>query len=152
MKNILRMKTVIPVFSGIVAIVWLFLGNIKYGYWDSVRGPLFGLVPLIMAAALLLVSILGIIKSIKEKDEPLRLENWAIMFAAFAAFALVFLVGMIPSLLLFIFGWMRFYEKDSWKNTIIALFISFGIAYGVFVLWLGVPFPNGIIMNAIFIR
>ena len=149
MNFILKKKTLIPAFSGIVAIVWLFIGNVQYGYWDPVRGPLPGLVPSIMAAAMLLVSILGIIKSLKEKDEPDRLENWTIMLAAFATFALVFLVGMIPSLLLFVLVWMRFYEKDSWKNTIIALLISFSISYGVFVLWLRVPFPIGIILNMI---
>ena len=149
MQIILRKKTLIPAFSGIVAIVWLFLGNVQYGYWDPVRGPLPGLVPSIMAAALLLVSILGIIKSLKEKDEPDRLENWTIMIAAFAAFALVFLVGMIPSLLLFVLVWMRFYEKESWKNTIIVLCLSFGIVYGVFIAWLGVPFPRGAIYNFI---
>ena len=149
MKLSLKKNTLIPVFTGLVAIVWLLHGGLRYGYWDPIRGPLPGLVPSIMAAALLFVSIIGIIHSLKEKVEPDRLENWTILIAAFGTFALVFLVGMIAALLVFVFVWMRLYEKESWKNTIIILIISFGISYGVFAFWLQVPFPRGLIMNTI---
>ena len=145
----IKVKTIIPLFSLVTGIVWVVYGLTEYGFWHPVKGPVVGFVPTIMAVALIVVSILGLIKSRKEKDEPDRLENWTILLASCIAFSLVFLVGMLASLLIFVLVWLRFYEKESWKNTIISLIIAFAIVYGVFMLWLKVSFPNGLILDMI---
>jgi hypothetical protein len=142
-------KMGIPLCSAVVGIVWVFVGLTHHGFWDEIKGPLPGFVPSLMAGVMVVVSIVGIFQSLKREDAPGRRESWTILLAAFITFGLVFLVGMIPALLVFVFLWLRFYEKVSWKNTIIILVISFGIAYGVFVEWLSIPFPNGVIIDAI---
>jgi hypothetical protein len=125
-------------------------GLAHHGFWDTIKGPLPGFVPTLMAGAMLCVSIFGIFQSLKENKEATPLESWTILLAALITAGLVFIVGMIPALLLFVLMWLRFHEKLSWKATCVILVISFCIAYGVFVEWLTVPFPEGIIMEAIF--
>ncbi|MDR1931592.1 MAG: tripartite tricarboxylate transporter TctB family protein [Spirochaetales bacterium] len=149
MRAYLKPGTIIPFCSGALSVFWIVYGLTRHGFWDSSKGPLPGFVPVLMAALLFVVSVLGFIGSLKVKTTPDRLENWTILLAAGITFALVFLIGMIAALLVFVFVWLKFYEKTGWKNTGLILLISFGIAWGVFVLWLGVPFPRGIIIDAI---
>jgi hypothetical protein len=149
MKTYLKPKTLIPLCSGLLAVFWIGYGLTRHGFWDSLKGPLPGFVPVLMAGVLLVVSVLGIPGSVKAKNEPDRLENWTILLASGGTFGFVFLIGMIPALMVFVFVWLKFYEKIGWKNTLTILFISFGITYGVFIMWLGVPFPHGIIVDTV---
>jgi len=146
----IKIKTIIPIMSLVVGVIWIYYGVFQYGLWHPIRGPRMGLVPAVIASLLVIMSVLGIFKSLKAKDEPNRLENWTIVLAAWIAFSLVFLLGMIVALLVFVLVWVKFYEKMAWKNTIIALGISFALMYGVFYRWLLVPLPNGLILNMIF--
>ena len=45
--------------------------------------------------------------------------------------------------------WLKLVEKTPWKTTIIILLFLMALVIGVFVLWLGVPFPEGLIMDLI---
>jgi hypothetical protein len=150
MKITNKLGLIIPLCSGAIAAFWLIYGLSNYGFWDTEEGPVVAFVPSLIAAVLLLVSVAGFIRAFKEKSDAYRLESWSIVLAAFGTFGLIFLAGMIPALLIFVFVWVRFYEKESWKNTIIILILSFAIAYGVFVMWLAVPFPIGVAGNVIF--
>ncbi|MDR2589127.1 MAG: tripartite tricarboxylate transporter TctB family protein [Spirochaetales bacterium] len=145
----MRIKTLIPLASTAVGIFWVSYGLIRHGFWDELKGPQPGFVPVLMASLLTLASVLGLIQSFREKDNPDTKESWTIVLAAALIFTCVFLVGMIPSLLIFVFVWLKLYEKTSWKDTITVLVISFAIAFGVFVVWLGVPFPNGVLVDTL---
>ena len=144
-----KMKMFIPLVSLGLGIFWIYYGLSNYGFWHPVKGPVMGFVPTLIASVLVLLSILGLIKSFKEKDEADRPENWLIVLVACIVFSMVFIFGMLFSLMAFVFVWLKLYEKVNWKNTVIVLLISFAIIYGVFIRWLRVPFPNGIIINAI---
>jgi len=148
-ENGMKMKSIVPLFIMIVAVFWIIYGLINHGFWDPVKGPITGFLPILASIPLVPVSFVGFIRSFKEEDSKEPLESWTIMLAAAIAFALVFIVGMIISLMLFVFVWVKFYEKLSWKITIINLVIAFGMIYGIFGVWLQVPFPNCIILDAI---
>ena len=147
----LKAKTLIPLLSVVLGGFWVYYGLTQpgHGFWHPIRGPLAGFVPTLVAAVLTVIGVIGVIQSFKEKDEATPMERWTIVLAAIVNFSLVFLFGMIPTLMLFVFVWLRFYEKVSWKNTITVLVIAFGIVYGAFVLWLRVNFPQGLILEAI---
>jgi hypothetical protein len=145
----MKVKTVIPLALTLLGGIWVYYGLAHHGFWDPVKGPLPGFVPSLLAVLLCGVGVLGIVRSLREEGVRFAPENWAILLAALAAFALVFLIGMLPALLAFVFVWLKIYEKESWKNTLVVCAISFAIAYGVFVLWLAVPFPNGILIDAV---
>jgi len=145
----MKTKMIIPLVSLALGVVWIIYGLSHHGFWHPVKGPVVGFVPILVAAMLVVISIAGLIQSFKEKDEPGRMENWTIVLAAAAVFSLTFLFGLIVSLMAFVFVWLKIYEKASWKHTITVLIIAFGIVFGAFVVWLRVPFPRGIIVEAI---
>jgi hypothetical protein len=147
--RIIKSKTLIPVCSGILAVFWFFYGIIRHGFWDELKGPMPGFVPALIAALLLLMSIFGVIHSFREAEAKKTPESWTILLAAFITFGLVSLAGMIPALMAFVFVWLKFYEKAGWKNTFIVLLVSFFIAYGVFAMWLEVPFPQGLLFDTL---
>ena len=61
------------------------------------------------------------------------------------------LSGM-PTLAIFTVLWLKVLEKAPWKTTIIILVIVMAIVIGVFSLWLGVRFPQGMLYEMIFKR
>ena len=145
----MKTKTIIPLCSLVLAVFWIIYGLTHHGFWHPVKGPITGFVPILVSIPLVPASIAAMINSFKEKDSPEPLETWSIALAAGITFCLVFLIGMIIALMIFVFIWVRIYEKSTWRQTIISLIVTFGIIYGVFGYWLQVPFPNGIVLDAI---
>jgi len=145
----MKAKTIVPLVSLVVAVVWIIYGLVSYGFWQHLKGPVTGFFPVLVTIPLVPVSIVAVVRSFKEEDSPESLESWTIMLAAAIAFALVYVVGMVIALMAFVFVWVKIYEKATWKQTIVTLIIAFGIVYGVFGIWLQVPFPNGVILDAI---
>ena len=147
----IKTKTLIPLLSALLGGFWVYYGltHPDHGFWHPVKGPLAGFVPTLVAGTLVVIGIAGVIRSLKEKDEPSHRESWTIVLAASILFSLVFIFGMIVTLMAFVLVWLRLYEKMSWKHTIIVLIIAFAIVFGAFVTWLGVPFPKGLIFDAI---
>jgi putative tricarboxylic transport membrane protein len=60
---------------------------------------------------------------------------------------LALLIGFFPALTLYVFGWIKWYEKYSWRLTILITVITIGAMYGIFAMWLRVPFPEGAVVE-----
>ena len=142
-------KTIVPLVSLALGVVWVVYGLVNHGFWHPTRGPVAGFVPILVAATLVVISVVALFQSRKEADVADRLENWTIVLAAAGVFTMTFLFGMLPSLMAFVFIWLKIYEKASWRHTITIMVIAFSVVYGAFVVWLRVPFPRGIIIEAI---
>lgn len=145
----IRLKLVLPVVIAIISIVFMYLGIMEYGFWDSVRGPLSGFFPTLVATLLLLMSLLVLFQDLKSEPVDLPVKNWLVPLAVVAILLSTYFIGLIVSCIVYLIVWTRFIEKYSWKTTIKTTLVVGGIIIGVFVLWLGVPFPRGIIFNAI---
>ena len=76
------------------------------------------------------------------------LKHWRILLAA-AIIGCTYLIGMLPALGLFVVLWLKLVEHAPWKTTLIILAIVAALVIGVFVMWLGVRFPTGLIYDAI---
>ena len=61
-----------------------------------------------------------------------------------------YVFGMIGAILIYLFVWMKFVEKESWKNSIILTVCVGGVAWLIFSVWLGVNFPEGLIIKTFF--
>jgi hypothetical protein len=142
-------QMIIPVVTALIAVVFIYLGITKYGFMHPVRGPLPGFFPTIIGFVLLAVSVLAFIGSLKEERVQFALENFYPALGVVAILLATFVIGMLPSLAIFVILWLRFYEKYSWKTTLIGFAVVMAIVIGAFVLWLGVPFPKGIIYEMI---
>ena len=75
------------------------------------------------------------------------------LFASAIGFLLfivgVMIIGTVPAVIIFEILWCRFYEKLSWKSTIIALIFCLILVLPVFTWWLQIDFPVGLIGNLI---
>lgn len=151
-KKITTMQ-VIPLVGIVIAIVFIVLGLTKYGFWDEFKGPKPGFFPVIVSFALLLGSILALVFSFKEEQKFVwALDQWLLPLCVVGIFLATTIIGLMPSVALFVLLWLRLVEKSPWKTTIKTFLVIEVIVIGVFVLWLGVPFPKGLIYTLIFGR
>ena len=140
---------VIPVVTAVIAALFIYLGITKYGFWHEVRGPLPGFFPTIIGFALLGLSVLAFLGGRKEEGTTYPIENWYPALGVIGIMLATLVIGMLPSLALFVILWLKVYEKYNWKTTLVGLAIIMAIVIGAFVMWLGVPFPKGLIYNLI---
>nr|WP_319473304.1 tripartite tricarboxylate transporter TctB family protein [uncultured Sphaerochaeta sp.] len=140
-------QMVIPVITAVIAALFIYLGINKYGFWHELRGPLPGFFPTLIGFALLALSFIAFLGSFKEEKTSYPIESWFPALGVIAIMLATLVIGMIPSLALFVILWLKWYEKYSWKTTLIGLAVIMAIVIGAFVMWLGVPFPKGIIYN-----
>lgn len=142
-------KFLIPILTAIVSIEFIYLGMTRFGFWQNGRGPLGGFYPTLIATVLLFVSIVAFIQAFHEEAPVFPRKNWIVAFAVIMIIAVSYLIGMIGSILLYILIWVRYIERYSWQTAIKSMIIIGGIIFGIFVLWLGVQLPKGVIFQAI---
>lgn len=142
-------KSVVALACIAIAVVWMYLGITKYGLWDSKEGPLSGFFPTIIGGVLLISSVLYFIRSFSM--EGAKYEKGAIQLAIgmLVIFGVSYLIGFLPTLLLFYIFWLRMMEKMSVRTIIIATVVMTAIVYGTFSMWLKVPFPEGLLLEMI---
>ena len=141
-------KVIVPVVTCAIGILFASIAFGQYGFWDSVAmKPTKGFFPGIISIGLIALSVLAFINGLKSPTAEFRLINWYVPLAVLLIIAATYVIGMIPSLLIF---WLKVYEKQSWTTTIIALLIVSFIVIGCFRIWLDIQFPIGFIGELIF--
>ena len=117
-------KVIVPVVTCAIGILFASIAFGQYGFWDSVAmKPTKGFFPGIISIGLIALSVLAFINGLKSPTAEFRLINWYVPLAVLLIIAATYVIGMIPSLLIFVFLWLKVYEKQSWTTTIIALLI-----------------------------
>lgn len=150
MKKKLKLNFLFPLATAILSIVWIYKGVFEYGLWDAKSSsPKDGLFPSVVAAVLLVVSILLIIGS--RKEEAVTFDRRALLLIACLAliYFLTPYLGFLPTLFIFYVLWLKLYAKLNWKTTILSTVVMFAIVYGAFSLWLKVRFPVGSLFQAL---
>ena len=147
-------KQIVPLCIIAVCVVFLVTGLRKFGLWNAAqKSPTPAFVPSIICVLLIVVCLITIITSLKGDGKAVyHREEFLVIGTAIAIIACTYVFGMLPTLAVFVIAWLKILEKASWKTTIIILAIVMAIVIGVFVMWLGVRFPNGMILNAILNR
>ena len=144
-------KVIVPVVTCAIGILFASIAFGQYGFWDSVAmKPTKGFFPGIISIGLIALSVLAFINGLKSPTAEFRLINWYVPLAVLLIIAATYVIGMIPSLLVFVLLWLKVYEKQSWTTTIIALLIVSFIVIGCFRIWLDIQFPIGFIGELIF--
>lgn len=143
-------KQIVPLVIAAICALFIYTGLTKFGFWDSTSGPTPAFVPTIICVVLFVICILGVITSFKDtKESKFYKEEFLVIIAAVLIIAATFLIGLLPALAVFLLLWLKLVEKTPWKTTLIILIAVMALVIGVFVLWLGVPFPEGLIMDLI---
>ena len=144
-------KVIVPVVTCAIGILFASIAFGQYGFWDSVAmKPTKGFFPGIISIGLIALSVLAFINGLKSPTAEFRLINWYVPLAVLLIIAATYVIGMIPSLLIFVLLWLKVYEKQSWTTTIIALLIVSFIVIGCFRIWLDIQIPIGFIGELIF--
>lgn len=144
MKEKVKLNFLFPLVTAILSLVWMYKGFFEYGMWDpSTTSPKDGLFPFIIAAVLLVASIINIISSFKEKAVTFEKNALYLMAALAAVYIATEYIGLLPALLIFYVLWLKLYAKVDWKTTIIATIIMFVIVYFGFAVGLKIRFPKG---------
>ena len=144
-KKKLNTRALIPVATAIVAIVFIAVGMIDFGFWDG--GPTPGFFPIIIAVVLLLASIASFIQVARDKDGKDVQYNRAELMVILGAAGIIIgsmVIGLILSCLVYLVLWLKLVEHAPWKHVIIIEAILAAIIIGVFVVWLQFQFPMGL--------
>ncbi len=136
-----------------VLAVVLFFQSRNLAVWGEL-GPSEGFFPLMLSFLLALLSLISLIRTyfqIKQDQEAARILgpkkiNFLIYIASFFAFGLFFeKLGYYFTLAAFLILTIKIVEKQSWKMTLGVTVVSLAASYLIFVKFLLVPLPEGIL-------
>ena len=150
-KKGFNLRTVIPLATIIVSLVFIVVGLKDYGFWNAQPTP--GFFPIIIAVVLLVSSIACFVQIARDKssdDVKYNRNELMVMLGAAGIILCTFLIGLVPSCLIYIFLWLKFVERAPWKVIIIIEIIMAAIILGVFTTWLQIRFPMGLLGDLIF--
>ncbi len=147
MKNF-SSKQVLPLILGGIGLLFAYVGFFELKFWSNSEGPMPGFFPTIMAIVMVIFSILSFFQSLKEVEQTkYKKEELLVIAAALGIFLFTFFIGLLPSLIIYVILWLKFFEKESVLNIVKVLAVVLFIAIGVFYCWLGIQFPLGILEN-----
>lgn len=145
-----NLRTVIPLATIVISLVFILVGMKDYGFWKGQPTP--GFFPIIIAVVLLISSIACFVQIARDKDsEAVRYNRneLMVMLGAAGIILCTFVIGLVPSCLIYIFLWLKFVEHASWKVIVIIEIIMAAIILGVFTFWLQIRFPMGLLLDMI---
>ncbi|MCM0650927.1 tripartite tricarboxylate transporter TctB family protein [Clostridium swellfunianum] len=137
------MKKFVYIVSIIMGLYWI-IGGVSYGFWVR-KGPGGGFLPII-AGIMAILFCLSALWS-ERKDKSPSGFNWLAFIPAAALLAMVMLsyvLGMVVSMAIYIFVWLKFIEKHTLKSAISIGVGTAAVIYLIFVFWLRVPLPLGV--------
>ena len=154
---------IIEILMMIAALVWIVLGFTEYGFTAN-GGPGGGFFPVIAGFIVLLLCALDIVNRIAAKEPingtmktpqqkeclmlsfiPSRLRPLFVLAYGFMGIILLNLFGILIAGVLTCGIWLKFISKKNILQTIAISCLTTGVLYGIFVIWLRVPFPRGIL-------
>lgn len=143
-------RQILPLCLILISIAWIAIAMTEYGFWNDITGPTSGFMPILIATVLLICSSIALFLSFGEEKPSFKILAFVFILLMFALIGISLLIGLVPAMLLYVLLWLRLIEKAPWKGTIILLLFLAALAYGMFQIWLHVPFPNGILFEMLF--
>lgn len=140
-------RALIPIATAVIAAIFIGVGLKDFGFWDN--QPTAAFFPIIIAVVLLATSILCLVQVLRGK-EPAPVYNKNELMVILGGGGIIigcYVIGLILSCLLYLFLWLKVIEKASWKAIIIIEVFMAALILGVFVFWMQVQFPMGLLAN-----
>ena len=139
-------RVILPAITLVLGLLWLIYGLVEYGWWGD-NGPQSGFFPAIVGTLLSVISGFAIAGNWNKENPSYIWASFHPLLAAIAVVLAALIIGFFLALALFIFLWIKVYEKYSWSKAVITTVVTIAIFYGIFSLWLRVPFPEGVIFD-----
>lgn len=137
-------KKIVPIVTFLMGAVWLFLGLTKYTWMDG-DIPGSGFFPSIIAVLIMFTSLIALYGDFRADKVKYSLTHLYPILAVLSISLLSYVIGLTLSILVYLLYWLGIYEKYSIKMTVIFSVATTIVVYGVFVMWLKVPFPTGFV-------
>ena len=140
-------RALIPIATAIIAAIFIGVGLKDFGFWDN--QPTAAFFPIIIAVVLLATSILCLVQVLRGKEPAPDYNKNELMVILGGGGIIIgcYVIGLILSCLLYLFLWLKVIEKASWKAIIIIEVFMAALILGVFVFWMQVQFPMGLLAN-----
>jgi hypothetical protein len=148
----MRMSDVIPAIVMLALSAVAVLGTWSLGYWtDSQPGPAF--IPTWLGVAGVALAIVGFIEAHRRGPSEVSVwpDRWALARVALTYVSLVALVllapvlGMVASAVLFMTFLLLVVLRRPIVPSLLTVALTAGLIYAVFVWWLGVHLPTGVV-------
>lgn len=138
------MKYIMEIIFILVGIMSVYFGIFEYQFWmGTVPGG--GFMPVLVGGLIIIINILTILG--KKNRLAFKIDTKSFITVAFilVMLALSLLIGLIPSLTVMIFIWLKWFERYSLPTSIATTLITSVFTYAIFGIWLKVPFPTGLL-------
>lgn len=144
----LTTRILVPIIMFLFGAVFTYLGVTQYGFWDHEPKP--GFFPVIFGTVLMVASVLTFFQVVKE-TEPVtyHIGEVQVMLGALLLIVGSLVIGMIPMIFVYLFVWLKIIEKTPFGTCLIIMAIVGAIVIGIFVIWLQVQFPWGLLQSFI---
>jgi hypothetical protein len=146
--NMMNTRVFFPAASTCIGILWVVVGLSKYGWYVDEK-PASGFFPILIGGLLTVIGILAVLSERKLSAPEFVSSYIHPLLAAVSVVFFALFIGFFPALTLYVFGWLRWYEKYSMRFSLIVTAITIALMYGIFSMWLRVPFPIGQIFEMI---
>lgn len=141
-------RVVLPAASACIGILWVVVGLTKYGWYVDEK-PASGFFPILIGGLLALIGFLAVLSERKQSAPSFISAYIHPLLAAVSVVIFALAIGFFPALTLYVFGWLRWYEKYSLRFSLVVTAITIALMYGIFSMWLRVPFPAGQLIEII---
>jgi putative tricarboxylic transport membrane protein len=131
-------------------------GALKYYSWWGSGGPGSAFLPFWLGLVMALLAVMMLIRNLKEKNpgeawlprgEGLR-HMLVVLGMTIVFVALLKVVGMILGTALYLAALIRYLGRHRWWLTVAIAVAAAGFNWLVFVHWLRVPFPEGMLWTS----
>ncbi|PKL03462.1 MAG: tripartite tricarboxylate transporter TctB [Spirochaetae bacterium HGW-Spirochaetae-9] len=140
-------RQLLPAVFIIISLVWIYIGMTQFGFWNPLRGGTPAFMPICIATVLLISSSVMLLMSFKDEKPAYTPLCFLFLLICLSIIGLSAVFGFLPSLLLFVLLWLKLVEKAPWKGTLIVFASLAVLGYGLFEIWLRVPFPKGLLLE-----
>ncbi len=157
------MTLVFDLFLVAVGIVWTAFGIGRYGFWaDDVPGS--GFVPVLVGCMIIILSLVDAFSWFRSShcssaakgtvsEEHQDLFAWIptqlrpLVPVAYAILGIIIFryVGAVTACFSICLVWLLFVCKKPWVKAVLISLVVSAVVYGIFDLWLKIPFPNGLL-------
>lgn len=141
------MERVVAALCVLVGGFWAFKGFVTYGFWVD-KGPGGGFLPIVIGLLTVILSLVLLKRSFTKKAEnktPVNLKIFIPIFSVLAAVFLTKILGLVLTMVIMVFIWLKFLEKYTYLHASISAMLVGIFVYGIFRLWLQVLLPTGLI-------
>ena len=130
-------RAFVPIATAILSLVFIGVGLNKFGFWDGQPTPAF--FPTIIAVVLFATSLMCLVQELRSNQaSPSYNKNELCVIVG------CWVIGLIPSCLLYLLLWLKAVERTPWKVVILIEVFMAVLIIGVFVIWMQVQFPMGL--------